>query len=332
MHAKAQALLELQLHFIRQQCANPEHIKSEVLGFFNWLAQQPISQLWSAAPIQALLQQQILSHPTSTALINQIQSHIALALQHPLNQNTTIEDVIPVECVDQLAQYLAAKQQQRQALIKHIVNNSHYIQLVSNLIQQSLSDYFEHSVKQHKIPGVSSFMKMGKSVIELAADRSLEQTINQYLQKNISKISQLSEKLLNHQLDEDKVYHWQAQLWHRIKKTPLSQLQRYVLIHDLPQTVAIGTEFWQHFKHTAYAQQQLQDGVAAWFAQQQHASFGNLLQQLNINHDLLNNELYALMMPILQQLLEDGYVLARIESYLQQFYASEQVTAILTAP
>jgi hypothetical protein len=47
-----------------------------------------------------------------------------------------------------------------------------------------------------RVPGVGHFMKMGKSVLETVTDSNLNDTIGHYLQKNILKISQMSEKVL----------------------------------------------------------------------------------------------------------------------------------------
>ncbi|WP_406564518.1 hypothetical protein [Acinetobacter qingfengensis] len=315
--------------FIEQQLSNPTTIAQEVLGFFDWFKQQKIISIWSEQHIQALLKQQILNTQLSASLITQIEQHIAQALQHPVNIHTTIEDVIPVETVDQIAQYIASKHQHRQALIQKIVTNESYIELVTNIVQQSLKDYLDQTVASKRIPGVGSFMKMGKSVIELATDQNFDDTIKIYLQKNISKISNISEQLINQSLDEEKLYHWQAKLWHQIKKMPLSQLQNYILVEDLPQTVTMTTQIWQHLRQTPYLQQQVADGIRLWLKAHETETFAKILADLNINDELLKNELYELMMPIIEQLINDGYLIQRIRFYLKEFYNSEQVTNIL---
>ena len=330
MHPKAQALLDVQLSFIQQHLKQNETIAQEVLGFFDWFKQQYISSFWSSAQVNALLQEQILATPATTHLIEQIEQHIALALQHPHNANTTVEDVLPVETIDQIARYISSKTEHRHKLIKNMVNNPAYTQLLTNIVQQSIQDYLDNSMTK-KIPGVGSFMKMGKAVVERATDSSLEDTLRSYLQKNIHKLSSLSEKLINLHFDDEKLYHLQAKIWHAIKKAPLSTLQNYVLIEDLPHTVSMGEKIWDHIRQTPYMQEQVSFGVNAWIERHQNETFEKLMKDLNIDTPLLRKELYDLVIPIIQHLVETDYLINRAREYLTEFYQSEAVPKILEA-
>ena len=328
MHSKAQALLELQLNFIAQHLQQKDTITEEVMGFFDWFRAQSISALWSSEQINDLLQQQILSTPATAHLIEQIEQHISLALQHPHNEHTTVEDVLPVETIDQIAKYIAGKTEHRHKLIKKMVNNPAYTDLMTNIVQQSIQDYLDNSMTK-KIPGVGSFMKMGKAVVERATDSSLEDTLRNYLHKNIHKISTLSEKLINLHFDDEKLYHLQAKIWHAIKKAPLSTLKDYVLIDDLPHTVSMGEKIWDHIRQTPYLQEQVSFGVNAWVERHKDETFAKLLLDLNIDSQLLRKELYELVMPIIQHLVETDYLIERARHYLTQFYQSEDVQNIL---
>ena len=328
MHATAQALLEAQLQFIEQHLKNNDTVAAEVLGFFQWLSQQTIASIWTTEQINDLLQKQILATPLTTDLIDQIEAHIALALEHPFNEHTTVEDVLPVETIDQIAKYIAGKTEHRHKLIKKMVNNPAYTELLTNIVQQSIQDYLDNSMTK-KIPGVGSFMKMGKAVVERATDSNLEDTLRHYLQKNIHRLSGLSERLINSHFDDTKLYHLQAKIWHSIKKAPLSSLKQYILVDDLPHTVSMGQRIWDHLRQTPYLQEQVSFGVEAWVKRHENESFEKLLNDLNIDRELLRSELYSLMMPIIEQLYKDGYLMARVRHYLEEFYSSNAVNEIL---
>lgn len=47
----------------------------------------------------------------------------------------------------------------------------------------------------------------------------------------------MSERVLNQHFNDDKLYHFQANIWHSIKVMPLSVLRNYVEVQDLPQTL-----------------------------------------------------------------------------------------------
>lgn len=322
-------LIDAQLDFLEQEFAQAETIQYEFKQFYHWLRLQQLQHLWSFEQIFELIDKQILATPASPFLIEQIAEHIRFALIHPINDQTTIEQVIPVLTIDSIAQYVASKSGHRQRLIKTVVNNPAFSALITQLIQHSIQDYLDNSMSK-RVPGVGHFMKMGKSVLETVTDSNLNGTINHYLQKNILKISQMSEKVLNQHFNDDKLYHFQANLWHKIKVMPLSVLRHYVEVQDLPKTVGMGHEIWEHIRQTPYLKQQVHDGVYAWYARNQERTFDLLLRDLNIDEELVENELSHLLSPVLQQVITTGYLRQRARTYLEKFYYSENTQNILS--
>ncbi len=322
-------LIDAQLDFLEQEFAQAETIQHEFKQFYHWLRLQQLQHLWSFEQIFELIEKQILATPASPFLIEQIAEHIRFALIHPINDQTTIEQVIPVLTIDSIAQYVASKSGHRQRLIKTVVNNPAFSALITQLIQHSIQDYLDNSMSK-RVPGVGHFMKMGKSVLETVTDSNLNDTINHYLQKNILKISQMSEKVLNQHFNDDKLYHFQANLWHKIKVMPLSVLRNYFEVQDLPKTVGMGHEIWEHIRQTPYLKQQVHDGVYAWYARNQERTFDLLLRDLNIDEALIENELSHLLSPVLQQVITTGYLRQRARVYLEKFYYFEKTQNILS--
>ena len=323
-------LIEAHLDFLDQEFAQPETIKNEFALFYQWFRKQTLQDLWSFEQINHLIQKQILATPASSFLIEQIAEHIRFALVHPINENTKIADVIPVLTVDKIAQYVASKSGHRERLIKTVVNNQAFSAMVTQLIQHSIQDYLDNSAMVKSVPGVSSFMKIGKSVLETVTDSNLENTIQHYLQKNIQKFSQMSEHVLNQHFDNHKLYHFQANLWHKIKDKPLSVLKNYIEVNDLPNTVSMGHEIWDFMRQTDYLKQQVHDGIYAWYARNQQRSFDLILRDLNIDESLIENELSHLLSPVLQQFISSVQLRARARVYLEKFYYSDRTQQILS--
>ncbi len=276
--------------------------------------------------IHQLIQQQILNTPASSFLVEQIAEHIRFALVHPVNDSSKIADVIPVLTIDKIAQYVASKSGHRQRLIKAVVNNPAFAAMITQLIQHSIQDYMDNSVIAKSVPGVSRFMKMGKSVLESVTDTNLDQTIQHYLQKNVQKLTQMSESVLNQHFDEEKLYHFQANLWHKVKDLPLSVLKNYIEVQDLSQTVNLGHEIWDHLRQSDYLKQQVHDGVYAWYVRNQARPFDLLLHDLNIDEALVQQQLQQLLNPVIQKMIAEGYLKQRARHYLEKFYYSEKST------
>ena len=328
-HPLTEQLIEAQLNFLDHEFAQADQIENEFLQFHQWFRKQNLQDVWSFEQIHQLIQKQILDTPASDFLIEQIAEHIRFALIHPVNDTATIEDIIPVATIDKLALYVASKSGHRKALIKRIVNNPSFSSILTQLIHHSIQDYIDNSVMNKKVPGVGRFMKMGKSVLESVTDTNLDDTVKHYLQKNIIKISQLSEQVLNHQFDDEKLYHLQANLWHKIKKVPVSVIRSYIEVNDLPKTVTLGHEIWDHLRQTDYLKQQVHDGVYAWYVRNQEHSFDLLLRDLNIDETLIQNELCQLLNPIIQKLISSQHLRQRARVHLEKFYYSNETLKIL---
>ena len=322
-------LIDAHLNFLDQTFAQTGTVQTEFLNFYHWFRKQSLQQLWSFEQINTLIQKQILHTPASSFLIDQIAEHIKFALIHSINDSTKIADIIPVLTIDKIAQYVAGKSDHRQRLIKTVVNSPAFSAMISQLIQHSIQDYLDNSVIAKSVPGVSRFMKMGKSVLENVTDTNLDDAIGKYLQKNILKLSQMSETVLNQHFDDHKLYHFQANLWHKIKNMPVSVLKNYIEVQDLPQTVGMGAEIWDYIRQSDYLKQQVHDGVYAWYIRNQEHPFDLLLRDLNIDEALIQNELQGLLNPIIQQMISSQYLRERTRVYLAQFYYSEEAQAIL---
>lgn len=321
-------LVQMHLDFLDQEFRQSKTIQNEFSEFYHWFRQQRLQDLWSFEQINTLIQKQILATPASDFLVEQIAEHIRFALIHPLNDDTKIEDVIPVLTIDRIAKYVSEKSGHRKALIKRLVNNPSFSAMLTQLIHHSIQDYIDNSVMNKKVPGVGRFMKMGKSVLESVTDTNLDDTVKHYLQKNIIKISQLSENVLNQNFDDNKLYHVQANLWHKIKLMPISVLRNYIEVQDLPKTVGMGHEIWDHIRQTDYLKQQVHDGVYAWYIRNQERPFDLLLRDLNIDEALIQHELQHLLEPVIQKLVSSAYLRGRARLYLEKFYQQRSVQEI----
>lgn len=322
-------LIEAHLDFLDQEFSDAATIQQELIGFYQWFRQKTLQELCDFSDINQLLQQQILATPLSSFLLEQIAEHLRFALSHDLNQHTRIADIIPVLTIDKIAQYIASKTEHRQRLIHTVVNNPAFSAMISQLIQHAIQDYLDNSVMVKHVPGVSKFMKMGKSVFENMTDAKLDNTIQNYLQKNILKLSQMSEHVLNQHFDQHQLYHFQANLWHKIKDQPLCVVKNYIEIQDLAQSVNLSHEIWAYLSQSEYLKTQLHDGVYAWYIRNQQRPFDLLLRDLNIDQALLEQQLYALFQPIIQQLIHDQYLRKRARVFLEKFYYSDRIQSIL---
>lgn len=328
-HPVIEQLIDAQLNFLKHELSHDQNIQSEIQNFSVWFQQQQLGQLWSLTQIQQLAQQQVLDTPASDNLIAQIAEHIRFALVHPSNDSTTLEQLLPVNTIDRIAQYVSSKTEHRQKIIQKMVNNPAFNKLLTQLIQNAIQDYLDNGLLAKKVPGVGRFMKMGKSVLESVTDSNLDDTIGHYLNKNIRKISQMSEQLLNQYFDNERLYQLQANVWHKVKVLPVGVVRQYVVVDDLDQIVRLGQDIWEHLRQTDYLKQQVQDGIAVWYARNQELSMQAIMRDLNIDDALIAGALGQIIAAVIQPFVQSDALYASARQYLEKFYYASDTRAIL---
>ena len=329
-HPKAERLIEAQLQHIVSLLQNGDQIIIEVNALIDILSSLPVARLVTVESLQAIAQQYILDRPLQPHLAEQIVAQVRFALNHPQNKNTTLEALIPQDVVDNLANYLSSQKEHREALIHRIFSNPTYAQMLSQTISHAITDYMDNNVLTKKVPGVGGLMKLGKSVIEKATDSNLDDALKNYLNKNINNIIAVSEKMANRHLNDQQVHQLIMQGWKSIRKKPVSIVQKYITDDGINEAAVIGTRTWDVVRKNPYLQAQVKDGIAHWYDNNKDTPLSTLLADVHLDKAMIEQEIRKIALPIIQMLINDGYVKARVEGLLRQFYESDAVTAILS--
>lgn len=328
-HPTAERLIEAQLQHILSLLQSGDQIIVEVNALIDALSSLPVSRLVTLDSLQSIAQQYILDRPLQAHLVEQIVSQVKFAINHPKNSETTLESLVPQDVVDNLARYLSSQKEHREALIHRIFSNPTYAQMLSQTISHAITDYMDNNVLTKKVPGVGGLMKLGKSVIEKATDSNLDDALKNYLSKNINNIIAVSEKMANRHLNDQQVHQLIIQGWKSIRKKPVSIIQQYVNNDGINEATLISTRTWDVVRKNPYVQAQVMDGIAHWYNSNQDTPLSTLLADVHLDKAMIEQEIRKLAMPVIQLLIDNGYIKARVEALLRQFYESDAVAAIL---
>lgn len=328
MHPKASALLEAHAQHILAQF-NPDQLATtlerEGQAVLDWLAARPINRLVSVERITSIAQNYVLGQALSAELQAEILSLIQHGIASPINQNTYIHQLIEHQHYSKIVETVASHEQLRNDIIHAVVTNPMYGKLLSEVIFHALSDYMVQNPLTKSVPGMSSLMKMGKGLVESAGSGA----IKGYLQKNIQNLVGLSEKVIVNALDSKQIHQIAEYVWHEVKAEPLSKGTSYLKSGDVELAVSVGSDVWNHFRQTAYAQQMLSTLLAHWFSRNGEKSALTLLAELNISRETLLQEIIVSAQPVVAELLASGFFAERVRSQLEAFYSLESVSQLL---
>lgn len=328
IHPKAEQLLQAQLRYILAHVQDEQTLSDEVNTLVAHLSEKPVEQLITLEHLQALLDKQVLDYPVQAHLTEQIVSQIQFALTHASNDSIKIADLIPSDSVESVAQYLSSQKNHREAFIHRIFSNPAYAQMLSQTISHAINDYMENNVIAKKMPGMGSLMKMGKSVLEKATDSNLDSALQGYLNKNINNLIAVSEKMANRHLNDQQVYQLIKQGWQSVAQQPVSMVNNYVDNDGLTNGAQVISRTWDSLRGNDYIRTQVNDGIAHWYSQNKQHTLGKILRDVNVDAALIEQELKLAILPVVRQLVEEGYVSKRVEARLRDFYQSSEVAAI----
>ena len=328
MHPKAEQLLQAQLQFILKQLQSEQTVVEETNALFAHLADKTIEQLISQEHLQALISTQALNYPLQAHFTDQVVAQIQFALKHESNQHIKVADLVPEDSVEIVAQYLSSQKNHREAFIHRIFSNPAYAQMLSQTISHAINDYMANNMIAKKMPGMGSLMKMGKNVLERATDSNLDSALQGYLNKNINNLIAVSEKMANKHLNDQQVYQLIQQGWQSIAKQPVSNINKYISDDGIRNGAQVVSSTWDSLRSSDYIATQVKDGVIHWYSNNKQHTLGKILRDLNVDAALIEQELKLAVMPVIKQLIDDGYAAKRIESQLRAFYESGEVAAI----
>ena len=328
MTDKTNALVAAHLKHILDNLQSIDVLAPEIDALMEWLATQPMGELLSLERLQRIAQAQALDLPLTENLRDEIVFAIQTALDHPSNATTTVGDLIPTSNANTVIDYLSEQREHREALIHEIFRNPAYATMLSQTISHAISDYMENNVLSKKM-GMGGLMKLGKSVIERATDSNLDEALQQYLNKNISNLIGVSERMANKHLNDAQVKSILAQAWQKISAKPLTEGRRYAPAKTVEESARMVTDIWDHLRSTQYIETQVETGLAAWHARNADRSVIELLADVNVTPDTIRAELEDGILPIIKRAIDSGYASQRIEALLRKFYDSAEAQAIL---
>ena len=328
MHPKAEQLLQAQLQFILKQLQSEQTVVEETNALFAHLADKTIEQLISQEHLQALISTQALNYPLQAHFTDQVVAQIQFALKHESNQHIKVADLVPEDSVEIVAQYLSSQKNHREAFIHRIFSNPAYAQMLSQTISHAINDYMANNMIAKKMPGMGSLMKMGKNVLERATDSNLDSALQGYLSKNINNLIAVSEKMANKHLNDQQVYQLIQQGWQSIAKQPVSSINNYVSGDGIRSGAQVVSNTWDSLRSSDYIATQVKDGINHWYSNNKQHTLGKILRDLNVDAALIEQEIKLAVMPVIKQLIDDGYAAKPIENQLRAFYESSEVAAI----
>lgn len=254
-------------------------------------------------------------------------------LNSPIQAKTALGDMISREQATGFVEELLELRHQREQVISEIMAHPVYQELISNVVYQGVVNYlYEDNLITKSVPGVGSMMKFGKRMANKAVpglDETFERRFKAWLSDSLPGLINRSEQFLQRALSDEEVRDTVMAAWVAVEDKTIAELHKGLGDVELQEFVVLGYEFWLQFRETAYFEGCTRAVVAHLFVKYGDRPLTDLLGDVGVTREVIEAEMEAWAIPLIDILREEGYLEALVRRRLSAFYKSAGARKVL---
>ncbi|MFA5940417.1 MAG: hypothetical protein WC809_13755 [Sinimarinibacterium sp.] len=332
----AQALLEAQVHYAIEQLSGDglqALIESELDAILVDCMRLKLKDVVTAKMIKDTARTYA-SEIEMGGGLPQLVADVAQAVYaHKVLDHTAPKDIVTHTRYTEFVDKLLELKSLREKLVHEISTSPIYIAFASDLLYHGIKGYVARSTELTKgIPGASSMMKLGRSVMNKASpglETSLDEGLKKYVSRSVEVTAKSSADFVLKHLNDEALRDMAREIWDRSKFTPIGTLRDDVDGDDLEDLFVIGYEYWRELRKTEFYGKVIDTGIDAFFQGYGDAYLGDLLDDLGITRDMMLAEAMRYAPHVLKVLKRKKLLEGMVRRQLEGFYRSGTVERVL---
>ncbi|OZB13434.1 MAG: hypothetical protein B7X58_09525 [Marinobacter sp. 34-60-7] len=297
--------------------------------------QMPLNRLTSADRVMGVIRRVVMNMELDAGIPELAAEMATEVMRAPVQAQTPLGDILSREQASAFLEEALELRHQRDRVIREIMAHPVYQELVSNVVYHGLVNYlYEDNLITRSVPGVGSMMKFGKKMANKAVpglDETFERRIKAWLADSLPGLIVRSEQFLQKALSDDELRDSITAAWMAVEDKTIAELREGLGDVELQEFVVLGYDFWLTFRQTAYFESCAEAVVAHLFAKYGDRPVRDLLNDIGVTRDLIEAELDAYALPVIDVLREEGYLEALIRRRLTPFYRSSAAKKLLSS-
>lgn len=308
-------------------------LKSELLILFEWLQTVPLQTLVTAEQVKATVQRNVIDSELPEVITEMASESANRLFDSEIHNNTTLNEILTASQFEEFVDKLLELREPRQKVINQIIDLPVYRNLISGVLYKAILRYFQESnLLSKNIPGVSSMLKLGKSMVNKAAPKledAVGTNIEAFIAKNLDFLVRESKVYMEQSLTDEQLKSSTMELWDSAETVTMADFQEGIDSLDLSELISLGYEFWQTFRQTEYFKGCFELVVDDIFRRYGKQSVGSLLDELLITPDRIMAEADTFAPRLLKTLKSSGQLEGIIRRRLEKFYFAGKTLAEL---
>lgn len=332
----AKALLEAHVRHIVDQLTGsdlPERLGAELDALLADAARLRIRDVVSAAMIKRTARRYAAEIELGGGLPELVADTARAVYAHKVHDRTALKDIVTHARYTEIVDKLLELKSLREKLVHEAATSPIYIAFASDLLYHGIKGYLVRSGELTRgIPGASSVMKLGRSVMNKASpglEASLDENLKKYVARSVEVTARTSADFVLKHLNEDTLRDMAREIWDRIKFTPIGSLRDDVSSDDVEDLFVIGYEFWRELRRSEVYGKLIDAGIDVFFDTYGDTPLTGLLDELGIDRDIILSELLHYAPHVLKVLKRKKLLDGVVRRQLEGFYRSGAIERVL---
>jgi hypothetical protein len=296
--------------------------------------QVALNRLTSADRVMGVIRRVVMNMELAAGIPELAAEMATKVMGAAVQAQTPLGDILSRQQASAFLEEALELRHQRDRVIRELMAHPVYQELVSNVVYHGLVNYlYEDNLITRSVPGVGSMMKFGKKMANKAVpglDETFERRIKAWLADSLPGLIVRSEQFLQKALSDDELRDSITAAWMAVEDKTIAELREGLGDMELQEFVVLGYDFWLSFRQTAYFEGCAEVVVAHLFAKYGDRPVRDLLNDVGVTRDLIEAELDAYALPVIDVLREEGYLEALVRRRLTPFYRSAAARKILS--
>ena len=339
MHELLQNLLDAHVHFEVARFSGKglkKQVDQEVSSAFEWMRRIKFAQIASEEHVLGVIDRNVVKLPIAggiTELVGEMSKKVQTS---PANATTTLEDIFPKKLFYALVDKVDEIEKANRQRVHRALYTQAYFSLTSNILVAAVREYLlsENSLIR-QMPGLKFLLDTGREAAGKAMPAwltDLERRLRAVLQEKVDAMVRGDEEFFEDLVSSGRLVELSEEVWQEISKVTLDNHFSALNTDDMEDFIVWGYEFWLNFRTTPYFTRIYTELVRHFFDKYGDRDVEVLLDDMGITQEMVAQEIYEALKPIVKKALSSGYLEKRIRERLQAFYASPQAGELLKAP
>ena len=252
---------------------------------------------------------------------------------HPGHDNNRFGDLVEDHEIEEVVQVLVEMKDLRERVIHEVAESPLILNLISDMLYRGIRGFVTEGTNMaSSIPGASSMMKLGKSMMDRTApglEKTAEKNIKKYISTNTRPIIRYTEKRLNENIDNGELEKAVMEFWEELRERKIGEFRNYISRSELEDAMVTGLEVWKKVRRTRYLDSLIRAGVEFFFEKYGETTLAELVQEMGVTAEMIVEDGERFAPPIIAVLKEKGILQDALRRRLEGFFFDEKTLELL---